>query len=148
MRALLAVAAAVMLAPTLVMAASPPRPAKSEYLVSSSAGLVMTEERGVYYSVAFSIRKPLNGPAYATIEFPNPEPSAPPFRIDLLVPAGATEISAESPRLTTLRHDTRYPVAVRLFRDEAEPSCSRPTFKTCCSPCPRSSRRSLSRASA
>ena len=119
MRAILVLVATAVLMSGSAFGASSPKPVTSEYLVSSTAGFLMDEERGVYYSVKFAIRKPLGGLTYATVEFTNPELPGSPFLTLLTVPADATDISAESPRLSVLRNNKRYAVTVRIYKDES-----------------------------
>lgn len=119
MRANLALLATTVLLSGVAFAASPPSPVTSEYLLSTTAGFAMDADRGIYYTVRFSIRKPLGGVACATVEFENPEVPGSPFQTLLSVPADATEISAESPRLPSIGNGKRYSVTARIYRDES-----------------------------
>lgn len=103
----------------LAHAASQPRAAKSEYLITTGAGFVMTPEEGVRYGMNFAVRKKSPSTLYLKVLFENPEDAAAPLRTDQVLAPDVTEFIAQSPPLTVVRHDTRYKVEVLIYADEA-----------------------------
>ncbi len=104
---------------TLSAAAKTPRPQKSQYLRSESAGFVMSEEKGVIYSLAFKSRQKLEAPLFVTVQFENPSNAATPLVLQTKLEPGQEVLSVQSPRLTEITHDKVYQVEVLLYSDEA-----------------------------
>ena len=117
MRSGLAVLLLTLLPSAAVYSASPPRPAKSEYLITTGAGFLLEKERGAYYGMNFSIRKPLPGAVYLVALFDNPEVPDTPLRTELVVPADATEIQFQSPGVHQIGNNKRYEVRLTLYLD-------------------------------
>ena len=100
-------------------AASPPKPTKSEYLLSTGAGIALSVDDGARYGMNFAVLKDVPAPIYVTILFENPEKGGAPLRQDATLPAGATELVAKSERLPMVRNNKKYLVEVKLYSDEA-----------------------------
>jgi hypothetical protein len=96
-----------------------PRPNRSEFVLSTGAGFLMTPDRGVTYGMAFELRRLMDRPVYVVAEFENPEQGSPPLRTDMMVEAGKLEFLVKSPRLIVLKNNTRYSVSLNLYWDEA-----------------------------
>lgn len=114
----------IMLVVTLLMAANgctvgPPRPNRSEFVISTGAGFLMTPDRGVMYGMNFELRRIMDKPVYVVAEFENPEQGSPPLRTEVTVEAGTLEFLVQSRRLTVLKNYTRYSVSLALYWDEA-----------------------------
>ena len=101
--------------------AKSPKPGKSEYLLTTSAGFLMTEEEGVRYGLRFQWRKRPAAPVCIVAQFENPADRAAPLTVKLTVEPDPAEFNLESPRLTEITHDTRYAVDLYLYRD---PDCT------------------------
>ena len=114
----LALAALVWLSP-VSLAQSPPRPAKSKYLVTEGGGFMMKRGEGVMYAMTFSVREKLASPLYATVTFENPENRKSPFVLDLTVEPGQSEILARSPGIKRIKNGKNYKVQVLLYSDES-----------------------------
>ncbi len=96
-----------------------PSPNRSEFVLSTGAGFLMTPEGGVTYGMAFELRRMLDRPVYVVAEFENPEHGSSPLRAELIVDTGKLEFLVKSPRLAVLKNNTRYAVSLTLYWDEA-----------------------------
>jgi hypothetical protein len=97
----------------------PPRPNRSEFVISTGAGFLMTPDRGVMYGMNFELRRVMDKPVYVVARFENPEASSPPLRSDVTVEAGTLEFLVQSPRLTAITNNRRYMVDLTLYWDDA-----------------------------
>ena len=97
--------------------ASEPRPTKSEFLVSTSAGFLFDEGRGAYYAMNYTVRKPFPGTVYGVALFDNPEDSAAPFRVETIVDAEAKDIQLQSPAVHVLMNGKLYNSQLMLYSD-------------------------------
>jgi hypothetical protein len=98
-------------------AASQPGPNKTEYLVSTSAGFMLTGENGVAYGMSFHVRKPLPGPVYCVALFDNPAAPDAPLKREFSVAADATEVRVQSDGMHVIQNDHRYRVRLMLYLD-------------------------------
>lgn len=102
---------------SLCLAASPQKPAKTKYLLTTIGGFVMTEENGVAYSMAYEVRETLPAQVFAVAIFENPEAPKEPLRKEFEVPADAKNIKVESPGIHSIRNDVLYKVSLSLYLD-------------------------------
>lgn len=102
---------------TLCLAASPQKPAKTKYLLTTVAGFTMSEENGAKYSMAYEVREPLPAQVFVVAVFENPEDPKEPLSKEFEVPADAKSIKVESPDIHSIRNDTLYKVSLSLYLD-------------------------------
>lgn len=102
---------------SLCLAASPPKPAKTKYLLTTAGGFVMTEESGAAYSMAYEVREKLPAQVYVVAIFENPESSREPLRKEFETSADAKSIQVESPGIHSIRNDVLYKVSLSLYLD-------------------------------
>lgn len=114
----LTLAALMSLAP-VSLAQSPPRPAKSKYLVTEGGGFMMKRGEGVMYAMTFAVRENLVSPLYATVSFENPESRKSPFILELTLEAGQSKLLAQSPGIRRIKNGKNYKVEVLLFSDQS-----------------------------
>ena len=117
MRQLLAIAGALLVAITSAHGASPPKPTKSEYLVSTGAGFTLTRGEGLNYGMNYELRKQLAAPLFIVATFENPETDAPPLRPELVVDPGTKEFAVQSALIKVITHDKTYEVLLQLYAD-------------------------------
>jgi len=115
MRMVLTLALGVALAAPLL--ASEPRPTKSEFLVSTSAGFLFDEGRGAYYGMHYAVRKPFPGTVYGVALFDNPEDSAAPLRVETIIDPEAKDIQLQSPAVHVLTNGKLYNSQLMLYTD-------------------------------
>ena len=94
-----------------------PKPARSEYLLLTQAGITFAEERGAFYLMSFDVLKPSTDRIYVLVQYENPEDPNAPLIDDLFLPPGAKEINLQSPAFKTVRNRVRYKVELQLFAD-------------------------------
>jgi len=99
--------------------ASPPRPAKSDYLVTEGAGFLMHKGEGVIYAMTFAVRKEITDPLYVDVVYENPADAKAPLVVPGSIKPGQKEFLSESPGIPAIKNRKTYRVEVRLFSDEA-----------------------------
>jgi hypothetical protein len=102
---------------SLCLAASPQKPTKTKYLLSTVAGFTMTETDGAVYSMAYEVREPLPAQVFVVVLFENPEAPKSPLRRELEVPADANVIQVQSPGIRVIRNDALYKVSLSIYLD-------------------------------
>ena len=102
---------------SLCLAASPQKPTKTKYLLTTVGGFVMTEENGAAYSMAYEVREKLPAQVYVVATFENPESPKEPLKREFETPADATSIKVESPGIHSIRNDVLYKVSLSLYLD-------------------------------
>ena len=117
MRHVLAIVAVYVLAVAPAYAASPPRPTKSEYLVTTSAGFAMSRGEGLRYTMNYELQKASTEPLYVIALFEIPEVATSPLRVELVVEAGTNEFTVQSPPIRVITHDTKYEASLELYAD-------------------------------
>lgn len=105
------------LASSLCLAASPQTPNMTKYLLTTVGSFEATEENGIAYSMAYSVREPLPAQVFAVATFENPVSSKQPVRMEFEVPAGEKTIRVRSPGFHSIRNDTLYTVSLSLYLD-------------------------------
>jgi hypothetical protein len=116
MRSRLAVVMLTLVA-SLCLAASPQKPSKTKYLLTTVAGFMMTEESGAAYSMAYEVREKLPAQVFVVATFENPEAPKEPLKRDFEIPADAKSIKVESPGIHKIRNDVLYKVSLSLYLD-------------------------------
>jgi hypothetical protein len=101
----------------LCLAASPQKPTKTKYLITTVGSFVMTEESGVAYSMAYEVRGKLPAQVFVVAIFENPESPKQPLRREFEVPADAKSIKVESPGIHSIRNDVLYKASLSLYLD-------------------------------
>jgi hypothetical protein len=96
-----------------------PRSNRSEFVISTGAGFLLTPDLGARYGMNFELRRIMDKPVYVVAEFENPEKGFPPLRSESVVEPGTLEFLVQSPRLTVLSNDARYSVRLTLYWDAA-----------------------------
>lgn len=109
--------ALLLLAPVFCLAASEPKPTKSEYLLSTGAGFTLAEGEGARYAMDYVVRKKLPGQIFAVAIFENPESPGLLLRSELTISIEAKEISFQSPAFHSITNDQRYRVQLMLYLD-------------------------------
>lgn len=99
------------------LAATPPRPATSDYLVTEGAGFLMNKGEGVYYAMTYSLRSPVSSPLYAVVSFQNPSDRKSPFRVNAIIDPGKSELLVQSPTFDRIKSGKTYKVTVFLYED-------------------------------
>lgn len=117
MRCFMAILASWLLIAPLTEAASTPKPTKSDYLVTTGAGFLMSAGEGLKYGMNYELRKDIAQPLYVIALFENPGDMAAPMRAELVVAAGSKDFQLQSPPFKTIRHDTKYEVVLQLYSD-------------------------------
>lgn len=118
MRILLPATILTLLSATLAVA-GPPRPAKSEYLVTTGGGF-MVEEGQAYYAMNFEfIKEPPSG-YHLKFLFENPHKKQPPLTGTRRFEVKGERILVQSELLECIRNDSRYLVTVEIYTDESE----------------------------
>ena len=102
---------------SLCLAASPQKPTKTKYLLTTAGGFVMSAEAGLAYSMAYEVREKLPAQVYVVAIFENPESPKEPLRKELEAPADATSIKVDSPGIHSIRNDALYKVSLSLYLD-------------------------------
>jgi hypothetical protein len=102
---------------SLCLAASPQKPTKTKYLVTTVGSFEMTEAGGVAYAMAYDVREKLPAQVFAVAIFENPESSREPLRKEFEVPADAESIKVESPGMHSIRNDVLYKASLALYLD-------------------------------
>ena len=102
---------------SLCLAASPQKPAKTKYLLTTVGGFTMSEEKGAVYSMAYEVREALPAQVFVVAVFENPETSEAPLRKEFEIPADAKSIRVESPGIHRIRNDVLYKVSLSLYLD-------------------------------
>jgi hypothetical protein len=109
----------LLVAATAAMAASSPKPAKSKYLVTASAGIVLDPDEGAHYGMTYRLRSFPLPDLYVVSLFENPEDPQTPLRAELRVEGGRNEFELNSAHFKTLRNDTLYSVELFIYADPA-----------------------------
>jgi hypothetical protein len=102
---------------SLCLAASPQKPTKSKYLLTTVAGFSMTDTDGATYSMAYEVREQLPAQVFVVALFENPEAPKTPLRKEFEVPADAKRIQVQSPGIHVIRNDVLYKVSLSLYLD-------------------------------
>jgi len=102
---------------SLCLAASPQKPTKTKYLVTTVGSFVMAEEIGVSYSMAYDVLETLPAQVFVVAIFENPESPKEPLRKEFEVPADAKSIKVESPGVHSIRNDVLYRASLSLYLD-------------------------------
>jgi len=108
---------ALLLAVTICIAASVPKPTTTEYLISTGAGFVLSKEEGAIYAMNYEVRKPFPSSIYCVALFEDPSAPDVPLRKELTVAADAKDLEFRSPGIRTIRNDHRYTVKLMLYLD-------------------------------
>ena len=117
MRHVLAIVAVSVMAVAPTYAVSPPKSTKSEYLVTTSAGFVMSRGEGLRYTMNYELQKASTEPLYVIALFEIPEVATSPLRVELVVEAGTNEFTVQSPPIRVITHDTKYEASLELYAD-------------------------------
>ena len=117
MRHVLAIVAISVLAVAPTYAVSPPKPTKSEYLVTTSAGFAMSRGEGLRYAMNFEMQKANTEPLYVIAVFEIPEVATKPLRVELVVEAGTNAFTVQSPPIRVITNDTNYEASLELYAD-------------------------------
>ncbi|MFO1401705.1 MAG: hypothetical protein U1F30_10935 [Steroidobacteraceae bacterium] len=112
----------LLIAAGFASAASQPSASKTEYLVSTGAGFMLTGEKGVAYGMSFHVRKPFPGAIYCVALFENPAAPDAPLKKEFSVAADATEIQVQSDGMHVIQNDHRYMVRLMLYLDPGHAS--------------------------
>lgn len=104
------------------MAASPPKPVESEWLVTRTATFFIDgDARGrdgrLQYVVILGLRKPVTEKLYVTVDFENPQDRESPLFAELELAPGATELEARSGFFSSIRNRHKYQVKVWIYAD-------------------------------
>lgn len=102
---------------TAALAASQPNPTRSEYLVSTGAGFMLSKEEGVSYGMDYDVIKPLPGQIFCVAIFESTDGKGAPLTKDLVVTAGAKAIQLQSPGSRVIKNNRRYLVKLMLYLD-------------------------------
>ena len=108
---------ALLLSTTLCFAASLPKPTKTEYLISTGAGFIMSKEEGAMYAMNYEVRKPFPGPVYCVALFESPIPRDAPLSKEFTVAPEAKDIELRSTGFHAIHNGHRYTVRLLLYLD-------------------------------
>ena len=122
MQRFLAGALGAWLCASVLVAASPPMPAESEWLMTRS-GTIMVEgdpkgrDGRLRYLLEFGLRKPVTEVLYVTVDFENPLDKETPLFAEFEIAPGATGFEAKSEEFAAIRNRRKYQVKVWLYAD-------------------------------
>lgn len=97
--------------------AEPPRSTKSEYISTESAGFMLANGEGVFYSLAFAIRQEIKYEMYGIVLFENPINREKPLVKYIVISKGQKEIAVQSPLIKKIENGKTYKVVFVLFKD-------------------------------
>ena len=103
------------LAASLCFAGSPPKAAKSKYLITSGAGFLMSKAEGAIYAMSYEVRKPLPSRLFCVAVFDNPEAPEAPLRKEFEVSPEATDIQIQSPGIRSIHNNSTHMVRLTLY---------------------------------
>lgn len=109
----------VLLAAPIALAGSPPKPVKSEFLVTEGGGFIMKRGEGVMYAMTFSTRKSVESPLYAVISFENPTNKKAPFIVESTLQPDQKELLVDSPPILRIKNGATYEVKILIYSDES-----------------------------
>jgi hypothetical protein len=105
------------------LAASPPEPAESEWLVTKIGIFVIQKgasrwvDSTLRYQMEFSLRRPVTETLYVTVDFENPVDQGTPLFAEFEVAPGATSVDATSESFSAIRNRHEYLVKVWIYAD-------------------------------
>ena len=106
----------LILATHIEATAFPPKFAKSEYLRTLSASVVV-ENGIVFFSIEFEVTKELQPANVLTFMFPNPTDELQPITEVRKLDIEGKNITVESPPLTSIHNNRGYGMTVEIFAD-------------------------------
>jgi len=121
----------------VMLRASLPKPTKTEYLISTGAGFIMSKEEGAMYAMNYEVRKPFPGPVYCVALFESPIPRDAPLSKEFTVAPEAKDIELRSTGFHAIHngHRTRSGSCCTSMR--STPSYWPSMTRECCSAAPR-----------
>jgi hypothetical protein len=105
------------LAASLCFATSPPKAAKSKYLLTTGAGFLMSKADGAIYAMNYEVRKSLPSRLFCVAVFDNPEAPETPLRKEFEVAPDATDIQIQSPGIRSIHNNSTHTVRLVLYLD-------------------------------
>ena len=106
---------AFLLSATMCVAASLPKPTKTEYLVGTGAGFILSKEEGANYAMNYEVRRPFPGPIYCVALFEDPSAPDAPQKKEFTVTPDAKDIELRSPGIRAIHNNRRYTVKLMLY---------------------------------
>jgi len=96
-----------------------PKPAKSEYFETTSAGFGVEKDKGLFYGMTYQLIQPLSDAMFGTVIFQNPADKKSPFVVEIVINPGDETVSVQSPVFNGIKNKKNYKVEFELYESEA-----------------------------